>query len=121
MSTISPKTCLALLRETAAVERLDIERTVRPGDQRRHRAYLVHRAALADRAEPALADVEPTETSQQDAEATARQLLDHDRAHGTSRGPVPAAPWWDDNLRGYAHQEHAVVVRDEHDGEQPHA
>ncbi|MFF4607759.1 hypothetical protein ACFY12_34100 [Streptomyces sp. NPDC001339] len=122
MSTISPIDHLALLRATAAVEGLDIERTVHPDDQVRQRAYLVHRAALADRAVSALAEVEPAEESEQDAEATARRLLEHDRAHGTGRGPVPAADSrWDADPRGYVHQEHVGALRDEHDQEQPGA
>ncbi|MET9777645.1 hypothetical protein ABZ023_25870 [Streptomyces sp. NPDC006367] len=115
MSTTDP---LALLRATAAVQRLDDELTVHPGDRQRERTYLVHRAALADRAVPALAEVEDPATSEQDAEDTARRLLEHDRAHGTGRGPVPAAdPRWDTDARGYARQEHAAAVLDEHDQE----
>ncbi|MER6432157.1 hypothetical protein ABT272_31215 [Streptomyces sp900105245] len=61
-----------------------------PGDRRRERTYLVHRAALADRSVPALAELEHPRISVQDAENTARRLLEHDRAHATGRGPVPA-------------------------------
>ncbi|MGW1043685.1 hypothetical protein [Streptomyces sp. NPDC002547] len=112
----------ALLRATAAVQRLDTDLTVHPGDRQRERTYLVHRAALADRVVPALAEVEDPGTSEQDAEDTARRLLEHDRAHGTGRGPVPAAePRWDTDARGYARQEHAAAVLDEHDQEQPRA
>ncbi|MFG3207940.1 hypothetical protein [Streptomyces sp. NPDC048192] len=112
---MSSTTEFALLRATAGVERLDVERAVHPGDQQRERTYLVHRAALADRAVPALAEVEDPATSEQDAEDTARRLLQHDRAHGTGRGPVPAADArWDTDPRGYARQEHAAAVRDEH-------
>ncbi|MFJ8957350.1 hypothetical protein ACIRO1_45395 [Streptomyces sp. NPDC102381] len=108
----------SLLRATDAVQRLDDELTVHPGDRQRERTYLVHRAALADRAVPALAEVEDPATSEQDAEATARRLLEHDRAHSTGRGPVPAADVrWDADVRGYARQEHAAAVRDEHDEE----
>ena len=115
MSTTDP---LALLRATAAVQRLDDELTVHPRDRQRERTYLVHRAALADRAVPALAEAEDPAISEQDAEETARRLLEHDRAHGTGRGPVPASDArWDTDARGYARQEHAVVVRDEHDQE----
>jgi hypothetical protein len=110
---------LALLRATAGVERLDVERTVHPGDQQRERTYLVHRAALADRAVPTLTEVEDPTTSEQDAEDTARRLLQHDRAHGTGQRPVPAADArWDTDPRGYARQEHAAAVRDEHEQEQ---
>ncbi|MEW2493930.1 hypothetical protein AB0942_10325 [Streptomyces nodosus] len=112
MSTADP---FALLRATAAVQRLDDELTVHPGDRQRERTYLVHRAALADRAVPALAEVEDSTISEQDAEDTARRLLEHDRAHGTGRGPMPAADaHWDTNVRGYARQEHAAAVLDEH-------
>ncbi|MEU0074075.1 hypothetical protein ABZ027_31740 [Streptomyces sp. NPDC006332] len=108
----------ALLRATAAVERLDDELTVHPGDRQRERAYLVHRAALADRAAPALAEVEDPAISEQDAEDTAGRLLQHDRTHGTGRGPVPAADArWDADPRGYARQEHAAAVRDDLDQE----
>ncbi|MFD3907838.1 hypothetical protein ACFXOL_10985 [Streptomyces californicus] len=111
-----------LLRATAAVQRLDDDLTVHPGDRRRERTYLVHRAALADRAVPVLADVEEPGASEQDAEDTARRLLQHDRAHGTGRGAVPAAETrWDHDARGYARQEHAAAVLDEHDQEQPGA
>lgn len=116
MSTTDP---FALLRATAAVQRLDANLTVHPGDRQRERTYLVHRAALADRAGPALAEVEDPAASEQDAEDTARRLLEHDRAHGTARGPVPAADArWDTDARGYARQEHAAAVLDEHDQEQ---
>ncbi|MEU0032046.1 hypothetical protein [Streptomyces sp. NPDC006335] len=112
MSATDP---FALLRATAAVQRLDDELTVHPGDRRREREYLVHRASLADRAVPALAEVEDQATSEQDAEDTARRLLDHDRAHGTGRGPVPATDTrWDTDARGYARQEHAAAVLDQH-------
>jgi hypothetical protein len=108
----------ALLRATAAVQRLDDELTVHPGDRRRERAYLVHRAVLADRAVPALAEVEDPAVSEQDAEDTARRLLMHDRTHGTGRGAVPPTdPRWDTDARGYARQEHAVAVLDEYDQE----
>lgn len=108
MSTTDP---FALLRATAAVQRLDDELTVSPGDPQRERAYRVHRAALAEGEDPA--------TREQDAEDTARRLLQHDRTHGTGRGPVPADdPRWDTDPRGYARQEHAAAVRDEHDQEQ---
>ncbi|WP_431776317.1 hypothetical protein [Streptomyces cucumeris] len=109
---------LALLRAAAVVERLEIERTVHPGDEDRQRAYLVCRAALADRAVPALAEYEAPETSEHDAESTARCLLAHDRIHGTGRGPVlPADLRWETDPRGYVHQEHAVHVLTEHDQE----
>ncbi|MEV6456590.1 MULTISPECIES: hypothetical protein [Streptomyces] len=112
MSTTDP---FALLRATAAVQRLDNELTIHPGDRLRERTYLVHRAALADRSVPALAD---DEASEQDAEDTARRLLEHDRTHGTGHGTAPAAdPRWDTDARGYARQEHAAAVRDEHDQE----
>ncbi|WP_438297803.1 hypothetical protein [Streptomyces sp. HUAS TT7] len=112
----------ALLRATAAVQRLSDDVTVHPGDRQRERTYLVHRAALADRAVPVLDGVEETADSEQDAEDTARRLLEHDRAHGAGRGPVPAAETrWDADARGYARQEHAAVVLDEHDQEQPRA
>ncbi|WP_332011199.1 hypothetical protein [Streptomyces anulatus] len=117
MSTTDP---FALLRAAAAVQRLDYELTIHPGDRLRERTYLVHRAALADRTVPvpALADVENPEASEQDAEGTARRLLEHDRTHGTGHGPVPAAdPRWNTDARGYARQEHAAAVRDEHDQE----
>ncbi|MFF0142696.1 hypothetical protein ACFYRN_40465 [Streptomyces sp. NPDC005227] len=115
---MSTSDSFALLRATAAVQRLDTELTVHPGDQQRERTYLVHRAALADRAVPALADVEDPEASEQDAEDTARRLLEHDRAHRTGHGPVPAADArWNTDARGYARQEHAAAVRDEHDQE----
>ncbi len=116
MNTTDP---FALLRATAAVQRLDDELTVHPGDRRREREYLVHRAALADRAVPALAEVEDPTTSEQDAEDTARRLLEHDRTHGTGRGPVPATDArWDTDARGYARKEHAAAVLDTHDQEQ---
>ncbi|GGN47692.1 hypothetical protein [Streptomyces fuscichromogenes] len=119
MSTTDP---LALLRATVAVQRLDDELTVSPGDPQRERAYRVHRAALADRAVPVLAEVEDPAISEQDAEDTARRLLRHDRAHGTGRGPVPADdPRWDTDPRGYARQEHAAAVLDEHDQEHARA
>ncbi|MFE7268203.1 hypothetical protein ACFU9B_40400 [Streptomyces sp. NPDC057592] len=110
---------IALLRVTAVVQLLDDELTVHPGDRQRERTYLVHRAALADRAVPALAEVEAPATSEQDAEDAARRLLRHDRAHGTGRGPVPADDTrWDTDARGYARQEHAAAaVRDEHETE----
>ncbi|MCX4886027.1 hypothetical protein [Streptomyces sp. NBC_00847] len=108
----------ALLRATGAVERLHDDLTAHPGDRQRERTYLVHRAALADRAVPALAEVEAPSTSEQDAEDTARRLLQYDRTHGTGRGPVPATDTrWDTDARGYARQEHATAVRDEHDQE----
>ncbi|MEU5610560.1 hypothetical protein AB0H03_17800 [Streptomyces sparsogenes] len=115
---MSTTNSLALLRATAAVERLDHELAVHPGDRQRERTYLVHRAALADRAVPALAAVEDPAASEQDAEDTARRLLEHDRAHGTGHGPVPATDTrWDADARGYARQEHAAAVLDEHDQE----
>lgn len=108
----------ALLRATAVVQRLDEELTVHPGDRQRERTYLVHRAALADRAVPVLAEGEDPATSEQDAKDTAHRLLEHDRTHGTGRGPVPAADSrWDTDARGYARQEHAAAVLDEHDQE----
>ncbi|MFJ2922874.1 hypothetical protein [Streptomyces sp. NPDC087307] len=119
MSTTDP---LALLRVAAAVQRLSDELTVHPGDRQRERTYLVHRAALADRAVPDLAEVEDPATSEQDAEDTARRLLEHDRTHGTGCGPVLAADRrWDTDPRGYACQEHAAAVLDEHDQDQEHA
>ena len=115
MSTTDP---FALLRATAAVQHLDDELTVHPGDRQRERTYLVHRAALADRAVPALAYIEDPATSEQDAEDTAHRLLEHDRAHGTGHGNVPAADSrWDTDARGYVRQEHAAAVRDEYDQE----
>ncbi|MEU5900245.1 hypothetical protein [Streptomyces venezuelae] len=84
----------AVLRATAALQRLDDELTIHPGDRQRERHYLVHRAALADRAMSTLAEVEDPVTSEQDAQNTARRLLEHDRTHGTGRGPVPAADAW---------------------------
>jgi isoaspartyl peptidase/L-asparaginase-like protein (Ntn-hydrolase superfamily) len=108
----------ALLRAAAVVQHLDDDLTVHPGDRQRERTYLVHRAALADRAVPALAEVEAPQASEQDAQDTARRLLEHDRAHGTGRGPVPAADArWDTDARGYARQEHAAAVLDEHETE----
>ncbi|WP_274036700.1 hypothetical protein [Streptomyces sp. MMBL 11-1] len=108
-----------LLRATAAVERLDVELTVHPGDRQRERTYLVHRAALADRAAPVLAEVEDPAVSEEDAEGTARRLLEHDRVHGTGHGPVPADDArWESDARGYVRQEHAAAVLDEHDQEQ---
>ncbi|MGW4517960.1 hypothetical protein ACWEO4_39815 [Streptomyces sp. NPDC004393] len=60
-----------------------------------------------------VAEVENAVPSEQDAEDTARRLLRHDRAHGTGRGPVPAADArWDQDVR-HARQEHAAAVRDE--------
>ncbi|MFI9031130.1 hypothetical protein [Streptomyces sp. NPDC053560] len=113
MSTADP---LALLRATAAVQRLDDDLTVHPGDRQRERTYLVHRAALADRAVPALAEVEDPATSERDAAETAHRLLAYDRAHGTGCGSVPASDArWDADPRGYARQEHAAAVRAEHD------
>ncbi|GAB3117783.1 hypothetical protein GCM10027160_28820 [Streptomyces calidiresistens] len=115
MSTTDP---FALLRAAAVVQRLDDELTVHPGDRQRERTYLVHRAALADRLVPVLAEVEGAATSEQDAEDTARRLLEHDRAHGAGRGPVPAADVrWDTDARGYVRQEHAAAALDEHDQE----
>ncbi|MFJ2406675.1 hypothetical protein ACIOUE_35850 [Streptomyces xanthochromogenes] len=117
MSTTDP---LALLRVAAAVQRLSDELTIHPGDRQRERTYLVHRAALADRAVPALAAVQDPATSEQDTEETARRLLEYDRTHDTSRSSVPAADLrWDTDARGYARQEHAAAVLDEH--EQEHA
>ncbi|MEV5348933.1 hypothetical protein [Streptomyces achromogenes] len=108
---------LSLLRASADVEYLGDERAVHPGDPRRERRYLVYRAALADRAAPLLAETDQGRSGQ-DAEDTARRLLEHDRAHGTGSGPVPAADArWDSDARGYARQEHAAAVRDEHDQE----
>lgn len=106
----------ALLRAAGTLQALEVERTSHPEDLQRARTYLLHRAALTDRTAPAFAEVEDPFTSAQDAEDTARRLLEHDRAHGTSRGPVPAADTrWDTDLRGYARQEHAVIVLDEND------
>ncbi|MEV6133709.1 hypothetical protein AB0M05_44080 [Streptomyces violaceusniger] len=113
---------LALLSEGFAVELLGNEltvQTVKGGvvDARLQRSYLVRRAAFADRAATALRDV----TSELDAEDAARRLLDHDRAHGTDRGAVPAAERrWDIDPCAYAHQEHAVAVRDEYDQREQH-
>lgn len=91
----------ALLCATVAVHRLEVETTVHPEDRQRERVYLVHRAALADRAVPALAELEHPRISLQDAEDTARRLLEHDRAHATGRGPVPATDArWDTDPRG---------------------
>ncbi|MGW3491891.1 hypothetical protein [Streptomyces sp. NRRL F-5630] len=105
----------ALLRATAAVQRLSDDATLHPGDRQRERTYLVHRAAVADRALPVLDGVEETAANEQDAEDTARRLLEHDRAHGTDRGPVPAAETrWDTDARGYTRQEHAALLLDEH-------
>ncbi|MFC9282288.1 hypothetical protein [Streptomyces collinus] len=105
----------ALLCATVVVHRLEVEAAAHPGDRQRERAYLVHRAALADRSVAALADLEPPSISVQDAEDTARRLLEHDRAHGTGRGPVLAADArWDSDPRGYTRQEHAAVVLDDH-------
>lgn len=113
---------LALLRANDTVERLDTERALHPGDQQRERTYLLHRAAVADRAVPTLQHVEPTDVSEQDAEATAHRLLEYDRTHDTGHGPVPATDArWDQHPRGYVHQEHAAAVRDEHETEQPSA
>ncbi|MFE0654641.1 hypothetical protein ACFVZH_39680 [Streptomyces sp. NPDC059534] len=102
------------MRAVAFVQNLSDELQANPGDVRRERTYLVHRAALADRATTALVDVESPKISEQDADDTARRLLDHDRIHGTGFGTVPAtAIQWDGNPRGYVHQEHAILAINE--------
>ncbi|MFF8401726.1 hypothetical protein ACF06P_08845 [Streptomyces sp. NPDC015684] len=108
---MNPTDRFALLCATVAVHRLEVETTVHPEDRQRERLYWVHRAALADRSVPALAELEHPRVSVQDAEDTARRLLEHDRAHATGRGPVPATDArWDTDPRGYTRQEHAALV-----------
>ncbi|MFE5407180.1 hypothetical protein ACFQ9Z_39140 [Streptomyces sp. NPDC056580] len=112
---MKPTDRFALLCATVAVHHLEVEVTAHPGDRQRERTYLVHRAALADRAVPALTDLEPPRISVQDAEYTARRLLEHDRAHATGRGPVPATDTrWDTDPRIYTRQEHAAAVLNDH-------
>ncbi|WP_211180470.1 hypothetical protein [Streptomyces sp. RLA2-12] len=121
--TITPVEQLALLRAYVTVERLKDELAAqehlqdqRPVDETLRRTYLLQRAALADRGDGFLDDVEPAEVTAQDAEDTARRFLDHDRARATGQGPVPAAAArWDADPRGYVRQEHAVAVRQEHE------
>ncbi|WP_330351649.1 hypothetical protein [Streptomyces sp. NBC_00582] len=113
----------ALLHETYAVEQLGNDLTrqaLRDGavDGPSQRRYLLRRAALADRADPLQRETGFAAAGEVDADLAALGLLEWDRGHGTGRGPVAAADGrWDADPRGYLHQEHAVLVLDEDQGE----
>ncbi|EGX61137.1 hypothetical protein [Streptomyces sp. P17] len=109
----------ALLHETNVVEQLSNKLTgqaIHNGaiDAQLQRQYLVRRAALADRADSLQRATGFAITSEVDADLAARHLLDWDREHHTGQGTVPAAAArWDADPRGYVHQEHASLCRDD--------
>ncbi|MFH9426031.1 hypothetical protein [Streptomyces sp. NPDC017529] len=108
----------ALLPELYAVQRLAV---LALDDGRLAREVLVRRAAVMDRhteLAPSGTDVASSLLVADGVVAAAqyaRALLAHDREHGTTRGPIPAAaPCWEAHPLGYARQEHAAWVM-EHD------
>jgi hypothetical protein len=109
-----------LLPEAYAVQRLQILAGDHDAGPEQVRTYLLRRAVLADRLAPVLPEpLYDGSTYEQDAAETGQSLLDHDRAHRSHRGPVPAGDRrWDADPVGYVRQEHAIVVREEHDTEE---
>ncbi|KAB7833531.1 hypothetical protein [Streptomyces mobaraensis] len=110
-----------LLPEAYAVQRLQVLAGDHDAGPEQMRTYLLRRAVLDDRLAPVMPEpLYDGATYEQDAVETGQRLLDHDRTHHSHRGPVPAGdPRWDFDLLGYVRQEHAVLVREEHDTEEP--
>ncbi|MEU7163833.1 hypothetical protein AB0A70_04200 [Streptomyces morookaense] len=101
----------SLLRELAAIERLQTLASDSEATTEVRREYHLRRAVAVDQyaQQPAGTDFVD------DAEKAARALLDFDRTFGTSRGPEPATDEkWDHDPRGYVRRQHVLEMHPEH-------
>ncbi|MEU8828830.1 hypothetical protein [Streptomyces sp. NPDC048636] len=107
----------ASLLELLALDRLVHTPDTAVGSPR-EREFLVRQAGYFDR----MAEYDGEIAVLDSADAVhyavhyAHLLLAHDREHGTTSGPIPAAaPCWHDSPRGYAQQEHRAWMHDHPD------